>query len=124
MPTSAPGVDPVPSPAPARSAGAGPESTDSGWRIVDGTECTDLTWRAIKGHIDDPAVALVGLQDDCRTVNIETTLDRTNTVVGVSICAKAAEVAWDLGAREITVSAADASLLASATSGSACSTIR
>ena len=82
--------------------------------------CAPGLWSAIKDHIDDPAVAVVGLVDGCRLVSIATGLSSSSVSVAVAICNKAAEVAYASGVSAITVTASDTRALATGAAGSAC----
>ena len=82
--------------------------------------CAPGLWSAIKDHIDDPAVAVVGLVDGCRLVSIATGLSSSSVSVAVAICNKAAEVAYASGVSAITVTASDTRALATGVAGSAC----
>jgi len=82
--------------------------------------CPAGLWATIKDGIGNPSVALVGLVDGCREARIETTLDRENVAMGLAICRKAAEVAFRAGVASITVTAADATRLASGATDAGC----
>jgi hypothetical protein len=115
-PAAAPGATGAPGPGVASPPAASPAASGAG---VGGPG----TWAAIKDHIDDPAVALVGMVDGCRRARIETTLDSSSAAVGVSICNKAAEVAYASGVSTITVTAADAREIAAGANGSPCTRV-
>ena len=114
---SAEGTDTVPTAAVATPvpATAAPASAVSG-----AGACAPGLWAAIKDHIDDPAVAVVGLVDGCRLVSIATGLSSSSVSVAVAICNKAAEVAYASGVSAITVTASDTRALATGAAGSAC----
>ncbi len=113
-----PGNDPGREPSSAEAPSAGTASAPAV-----AASCTPGLWSVIKDHIDDPAVALVGMRDGCRQARIETMLDSSSGAVGVAICRKAAEVAYPSGVATITVTAADAREIAKGVAGSACARV-
>ena len=97
-----------------------PATTAPASAVTGAGACAPGLWSAIKDHIDNPAVAVVGLVDGCRLVSIATGLSSSSVSVAVAICNKAAEVAYASGVSAITVTASDTRQLATGAAGSAC----
>ena len=114
---SAEGTDAVASAAVATPV---PATAATASAVTGAGSCAPGLWSAIKDHIDDPAVAVVGLVDGCRLVSIATGLSSSSVSVAVAICNKAAEVAYASGVSAITVTASDTRALATGVAGSAC----